>query len=245
MSDITCIVIEDEKPAQEVLKSFLAKTEWIRLAATFDDAVSALDYLKKHDVDMIFLDIQMPTLTGLEFLKILKDPPQVIITSAYSQYAIEAFELDVRDYLMKPFSFDRFLKAVGRIAARPDPAAIQQLYQQKVQPAADKSFAFFNVKKTMTKVMFSDIQYVESMREYVYLHTTKGKVVTKMSTAEMEKLLGAGFVRIHRSFIVNIDKITAYNAEDIFVDQVALPIGVNYKKYIDEYFRNSFTHSVS
>lgn len=243
MPDITCIVIEDEKPAQEVLKSFLGKTEWIRLAAVFDDAVSALDYLKRNDVDMIFLDIQMPTLTGLEFLKILKDPPQVIITSAYSQYAIEAFELDVRDYLMKPFSFDRFLKAVGRIAAKPDPAAIQQL-NNKVQPTTDKSFAFFNVKKTMTKVMFSDILYVESMREYVYVHTTKNKVVTKMSTAEMEKLLGNGFVRIHRSFIVNVDKITAYNAEDVFVDQVALPIGVNYKKYIDEYFRNSFTHSL-
>lgn len=244
MPDITCIVIEDEKPAQEVLKSFLQKTEWIKLAAVFDDAVSALDYLKKNEVDLIFLDIQIPTLTGLEFLKIIKDPPQVIITSAYSQYAIEAFELDVRDYLMKPFSFDRFLKAVNRIATRPDPATVQQ-FNSKTHSSADKSFAFFNVKKTMTKVMFNDILYVESMREYVYLHTTRGKVVTKMSTADMEKLLGPGFVRIHRSFIVNIEKITAYNAEDVFVDQVALPIGVNYKKYVDDFFRNSFTHSAS
>jgi DNA-binding LytR/AlgR family response regulator len=238
MADITCIIIEDEKPAQEVLRSFIGKAEWIALRAVFDDAVTALDYLKKNEIDLIFLDIQIPTLTGIEFLKILKDPPQIIITSAYSQYAVEAFELDVRDYLMKPFSFERFLKAVSRVT-RPDLSQVHQL-RSSTSPGVEKSFAFFNVNKMMTKVMFSDILYVESMREYVYLHTAKNKVVTKMSTAEIEKMLGNGFVRIHRSFIVNVEKITAYNAEDVFIDKVALPIGVSYKKYIEEFFRSSF-----
>src|SRR5689334_7118680 len=139
MHRLSCIIIEDEKPAQEVLKSFIVKTEWINLVATFDDAVEALDFLKKNEVDAIFLDIQMPGITGIDFLRILKNQPQVIITTAYSQYAIDAFELDVRDYLIKPFSFDRFLKSVNRITSKPDPAQVHQLQQV----VTEKSFAFF------------------------------------------------------------------------------------------------------
>jgi DNA-binding LytR/AlgR family response regulator len=226
---MNCIVIEDEKPAQEILKSFIAKTEWINLVATFDDAVEALDFLKKNDVDAIFLDIQMPGITGIDFLRILKNQPQVIITTAYSQYAIEAFELDVRDYLIKPFSFDRFLKSVNRINPKPDPNQIHQL--QKV--VTEKGFAFFNVNKLMVKVMFEDILYVESMREYVYIHNSNGKIVTKIGLGEIEKLLGAGFLRIHRSYLVNVHKISAFNAEEIIIEKTALPIGTNYKKMVE------------
>ncbi|HEU5292400.1 MAG TPA: LytTR family DNA-binding domain-containing protein [Cyclobacteriaceae bacterium] len=231
MAKLNCIIIEDEKPAQEVLKSFIAKTEWINLSGVFGDAVEALDFLKKHDVDLIFLDIQIPGITGLDFLKIVKNPPQIIITTAYSQYAIEAFELDVRDYLMKPFSFDRFLKAVNRITPAPDIAQVHQL--QKV--TTEKSFAFFNVNKVMVKVMFDDILYVESMREYVYIHLPENKVITKIGISEFEKLLTRNFLRVHRSFVVNTHKITAYTAEEIFINKVSIPIGTNYKKLVETF----------
>jgi two-component system, LytTR family, response regulator len=237
MRNISCIIIEDEIPAQEVLKSFIAKTERMQLVGVFGEALSALDFLKSQDVDLIFLDIQIPSLSGIDFLKIVKNPPQVIITSAYSQYALDAFELDVRDYLMKPFSLERFLKAVQKITPHPE-AALIHLYQQN--SSGERTFAFFNVNKTMIKVVFDDILYVESMREYIYLHTTKGKIITKMSTHEIEKLLGVDFARIHRSFIVNIHKITAFNAEDVFIDKTAVPIGISYKKQVDELFRKDF-----
>src|SRR5689334_11736677 len=231
MAKVNCIIIEDEKPAQEVLKSFIAKTEWINLMGVFGDAVEALDFLKKNDVDLIFLDIQIPGITGLEFLKIVKNPPQIIITTAYSQYAIEAFELDVRDYLMKPFSFDRFLKAVNRITPAPDVAQVHQL--QRV--TTEKSFAFFNVNKVMVKVMFDDILYVESMREYVYIHLPDNKVITKIGITEFEKLLTKNFLRVHRSFVVNTHKITAYTAEEIFINKISIPIGTNYKKLVESF----------
>jgi DNA-binding LytR/AlgR family response regulator len=236
MADITCVIIEDEKPAQEVLRSFIAKTNWIKLQAVLDDGIAALEYLKDHTVDLIFLDIQIPALSGIDFLKILRNPPQIIITSAYSQFAIEAFELDVRDYLMKPFSFDRFLKAVNRITKPLEPALVHQL---ESKPVADNGFAFFNVNKMMVKVLFADILFVESMREYVYIHTAKGKIITKIGTNEMENMLGDEFIRIHRSYIVHLQKITAYNAEEVFIDTVSLPIGLSYKKQIESIFKNT------
>lgn len=227
MAKIRCIVIEDEEPAQEVLKSFIAKTEWLHLAAVFNDAIEAMDFLKKNEIELIFLDLQIPGITGLEFLKIVKSQ-QVIITTAYSEYALQAFELDVRDYLMKPFSFDRFLKAVNRITPKPDNTQIHQ-FQNVV---TEKSFAFFNVNKIMVKVMFDDILYVESMREYVYIHLPDTKVITKMGIGEMEALLTPNFLRIHRSFLVNTHKITAYTAEEVFIKKNAMPIGTNYKKIV-------------
>ena len=231
MAKVNCIIIEDERPAQEVLKSFIAKTEWIYLAAVFNDAVEAMDFLKKNEVDLIFLDIQIPGITGLDFLRILKNPPQIIITTAYSEYAIEAFELDVRDYLMKPFSFDRFLKAINRITPAPDTTQVHQLQQVMTE----RSFAFFNVNKVMVKVMFDDILYVESMREYVYIHLPENKVITKKGIGEFEKLLTKNFLRVHRSFLVNTHKITAYTAEEIFINKISIPIGTNYKKLVEAF----------
>ncbi|HTF16613.1 MAG TPA: LytTR family DNA-binding domain-containing protein [Chryseolinea sp.] len=233
MEKVNCVIIEDEKPAQEILRTFVGKTDWLSLEGVFNDAVEALEYLRNNDVSLLFLDIQLPSLTGLQFLRTLSNPPAVIITTAYSEYALDAFELHVLDYLKKPFSFDRFLKAVNRY-----PAAGESKAENKTLPAGgSQSFGFFNVNKTMKKVMFDDLLYVESMREYIYLHTTRGRVITKMSTHEIESILGERFLRIHRSFIVNIDKVTAFNAEEIFIDVKNIPIGISYKKQVDEVLR--------
>jgi DNA-binding LytR/AlgR family response regulator len=154
------------------------------------------------------------------------------VTTAYSEYAVEAFDLDVKDYLMKPFSFSRFLKAVNRVAQKPDPKYIFQMSSESTA----NSFAFFNVNKSMVKVMFNEVLYVESMRGYIYIHTTKGKVITMMGIGEIEKKLTNGFLRIHRSYLVNKDKISSYNAEEVLLDKISLPIGPNYKKFVEAAF---------
>jgi two-component system, LytTR family, response regulator len=235
MSKVKCIIIEDEKPAQQVLINYISRTDWLLLVDVFDDAISAMDFLKDNEVDLIFLDIQLPSLSGLEFLKVLKLAPQVIVTTAFSEHALEAFELDVRDYLKKPFAFDRFLKAVNRISK---PIEAHQVHHLQDANVNSGSFAFFNVNKTMVKVMFDDIHYVESMREYVYIHTAKEKIITKISTQEIERLLKPAFLRIHRSFIVNLKKITAFNAEDVFIETRVLPIGASYKTQVETIFKN-------
>jgi two-component system, LytTR family, response regulator len=235
MSEISCIIIEDERPAQEVLRNYISRTDWLTLAGVFDDALSALDFLKRNDVDLIFLDIQLPALSGLEFLKVLKNAPQIIITTAFSEYAVEAFEFDVRDYLKKPFAFERFIKAVNRVSK---PVDTLQLHQLQDSNSKLGSFAFFNVNKTMVKVMFEDILYVESMREYVYIHTVREKIITKISTQEIEQILKPAFLRIHRSFIVNLTKITAFNAEDVFIGTRVLPIGASYKSQVENIFKD-------
>lgn len=231
MIKIRCLIVEDEKPAQEVIASHIARVDSLELVAVLGDAVAALDFLRANDIDLIFLDIQIPSLSGIDFLKVLKNPPQVIITSAYSKYAIDAFDLDVRDYLMKPISFERFMRAIHRVTPAPD---LKKVYQLATLPGdTEKSFAFFNVNKTMVRVDFAGIVYIESMREYVYIHTDTQKVITKMGIGEMEKMLPPHFLRIHRSYLVNQEKITAFNAEEIFVGKISLPIGTNYKKLLE------------
>ena len=197
MKKKTCIIIEDEVPAQEILKSFISKTGWLRLTGVYGDALEALDALQKNEPDLIFLDIEMPGIDGMGFLKILQAPVPVIITSAYSQYAIDAFDLEVCDYLMKPFSFERFLKAVNRASRKSTP----QYPVFATEDLPEPQFAFFNVNKTMVKVLFNEIMYVESMRDYVYIHTEKGKVITRQGLSEMETMLGNTFLRVHRSGI--------------------------------------------
>ena len=229
MAKINCIIIEDEAPAQDVLTTYINKTDWLSLSAVFDDAITAMDYLKRNPVDLIFLDIQVPGITGIQFLKALKKKPDIIITTAYADHAVEAFELEVRDYLKKPISFDRFLKSVDRLTRVTESSSLAPVGSKA---NSDSGFAFFNVNKMKVKVMFNEIRYIESMKEYVYIHLESEKIGTKISISEIENYLEGKFVRIHRSFIVNADKITAYSAEEIFINKVSLPIGTNYKKLV-------------
>lgn len=223
MSNIKCIVVEDEPLAVKVLADYIAQVPFLELQGSFKDAILATDYLRNNNIDLIFLDIHLPKLKGMAFLKTLIQPPAVIITTAYHQYAVEGFELNVTDYLLKPFDFERFLIAVNKV-------------KMQVNKNPEKDFIFLNVQKKKVKILFSDILYIESQREYIKIVTIKTAHLSKMSTHEIEALLPAHqFKRIHRSFIISLSKIDAYTAESVEVNGVAIPIGRGYKDVIENW----------
>lgn len=227
MSDIRCIIVEDEPLAVKVLAGYIAQLPFLNLQGAFKDAILATEYLRDHPVDLIFLDIHLPKLKGMAFLKTLAAPPAVIVTTAYHQYAVEGFNLNVTDYLLKPFEFERFLVAVNKVKTA-------QATTRPVQEDRAKDFIFLNVQKKKVKILFSEIAYIESQREYIRIVTPRKEYLSKMSTHEIESLLPADlFKRIHRSFIVSIDKIESYTAEVVEVNGVAIPIGRGYREVVE------------
>ena len=227
MSKLKCIIVEDEPLAIKVLADYVAQVPFLDLQGSFKDAILATEYLHSNNVDLIFLDIHLPKLKGMAFLKTLTDPPAVIITTAYHQYAVEGFNLNVTDYLLKPFEFERFLVAVNKVKAI-------QVEKQITPDNLEKDFIFLNIQKKKVKILFSDIVYIESQREYIKIVTTKKEFVSKMSTHEIESLLPANlFKRIHRSFIVSISKIESYTAEAVEVNGVSIPIGRGYRDVLE------------
>lgn len=228
MSEINCIIIEDEPLAVKVLSDYILQVPFLELQGTFKDAILATDYLRDNHTDLIFLDIHLPKLKGMAFLKTLTHPPAVIITTAYHQYAVEGFNLNVTDYLLKPFAFERFLTAVTKVKTA------QREHQKPTESQEIKDFIFLNVQKKKVKILFSEIAYIESQREYIKITTTKNEYISKMSTHEIEVLLPANlFKRVHRSFIVSISKIESYTAEMVEVNGVAIPIGRGYRDSIE------------
>ncbi|HEY0743639.1 MAG TPA: LytTR family DNA-binding domain-containing protein [Chryseosolibacter sp.] len=217
-----CIIVDDEPLAIEIMESYVGKVEQLKLEGTFRNAVSAFTFLQQHPVDLIFLDIQMPKLSGIDFLKTLKNPPKVIFTTAFRDYALDGFELEVADYLLKPIPFDRFLKAVGKVLHVPQ-AGSGQLKQ-------DENYVYFKVDKKMIKVRMSEILYIESIKDYVKVKTADKEIVTQQKISYLEESLPKeNFLRIHRSFIVNREKIDAYSATDMEIGKFHIPIGRNYK----------------
>ena len=224
MSKIRCIIIEDEPLAVKVLADYIADVPFLELLATFKDAIVATDYLRHTRVDLIFLDIHLPKLKGMSFLKTLVNPPAVIITTAYHQYAVEGFDLNVTDYLLKPFDFERFLVAVTKVRS------VHVSKQEPVDDPESRDFVFINVQKKKVKILFSEIVFVESQREYIKIRTTANEYISKMSTHEIEAILPAHlFKRVHRSFIVSIRRIESYTAEMIEIAGVSIPIGKGYR----------------
>lgn len=227
MSRIKCIIVEDEPLAVKVLAGYIAQVPFLDLCGTFKDAILATEYLRDHSVHLIFLDIHLPKLRGLAFLKTLAAPPAVVITTAYHQYAVEGFNLNVTDYLLKPFGFERFLVAVNKVkTARAE--------QPTTRESREKDFVFLTVQKKKVKILFPEIVYIESRREYIRIVTTKGEYLSKMSTHEIEAMLPSDlFKRIHRSFIVSLDKIESYTAEVVELHGVAIPIGRGYREVVE------------
>lgn len=230
MATISCIVVDDEPLAIEILESYVQKIDQLSLKGSFRNAVSAFSFLQQHPVDLLFLDIQMPKLNGIDFLKTLKNPPKVIFTTAYRDYALDGFELEVVDYLLKPIPFERFLKSVSRILQQaPAPETLVKTISEspKEQPL------FFKVDKKMVKVNLSDILYIESIKDYVKVKTKDKEIVTQQKISYLEESLPKhSFVRIHRSFLAAISKIDAYSAGEIEIGKIQLPIGRNYKNEV-------------
>lgn len=228
MSKIKCIVIEDEPLAIKVLSDYILLVPFLDLQGTFKNAILATEYLRDNDTELIFLDIHLPKLKGMDFLKTLSHPPAVIVTTAYHQYAVEGFDLNVTDYLLKPFAFERFLVAVNKVKTT-------QIKISKTNEVAEKKdFIFLNVQKKKVKILFSEVVYIESQREYIKIVTTKKQYLSKISTHEIESLLPTNlFKRVHRSFIVSISKIESYTAEIIEVNGASIPIGRDYRGIVE------------
>ena len=229
MSKIKCIIIEDEPLATKVLVDYISQVPFLELQSTFKDAILAADYLRYNHTDLMFLDIHLPKLKGMAFLKTLLHPPAVIITTAYNQYAVEGFNLNVTDYLLKPFDFERFLVAVTKVKT----VGIEK--QSPSDNRDTKDYLFLNVQKKKVKILFADIVYIESQKEYIRIVTTKKEYISKMSTNEIEDLLPAHlFRRIHRSFIVSLSKIESYTADTVDVNGVSIPVGRGYRDSIGD-----------
>lgn len=228
MSKIKCIIIEDEPLAVKILSDYVLQVPFLELQATFKDAIRATDFLRDNNTNLIFLDIHLPKLKGMAFLKTLTNPPAVIITTAYHQYAVEGFNLNVTDYLLKPIEFERFLIAVNKVKTS------QKEKQQLNESHEVKDYLFLNVQKKKVKILFSEIVYIESQREYIKIVTIKTEYISKMGTQEIEELLPANlFKRIHRSFIISLNKIESYTAEIVEVCGISIPIGRGYRDIIE------------
>ena len=228
MSKIKCIIIEDEPLAVKVLSDYVLQVPFLELQGTFKDAILATEWLRHNNTELIFLDIHLPKLKGMAFLKTLTHPPAVIITTAYHQYAVEGFDMNVTDYLLKPFDFERFLIAVNKVKT------VEGDKSQTNENSAVKDFIFLNAERKKVKILFSEIVYIESQREYIKIVTTKREYISKMTTHEMEDILPSHlFKRIHRSFIISVSKIESYTAEMVDVNGVSIPIGRGYRDIIE------------
>jgi DNA-binding LytR/AlgR family response regulator len=226
--------VEDEPLAAKVLIDYISQVPFLELKGNFKDAILATEFLRDHSVDLIFLDIHLPKLKGMAFLKTLTHPPAVIITTAYHQYAVEGFNLNVTDYLLKPFEFERFLVAVTKVKTNQHEKPSEKLTSEEGRGDA-KEYLFLNIQKKKVKISFAEILYIESQREYVKIVTTKKEYLSKISTHEIEALLPANlFKRIHRSFIVSINKIESYTADEVEVNGIALPVGRDYKHVLEK-----------
>lgn len=224
MSHVKCIIIEDEYPAVEILKKYLGKFSHWEIIASFDNALDAIYFLSKNKIDVIFLDIQLPELNGIDFIKTLVNPPLIVITSAYNEHAIEAFELIVFDYLLKPYSFQRFTKTISRINNHFD-SDNNEIANSKDQ------FIYVKENRKKIKILIEDIIFIESQKEYVRIVCEKNEVKTKLGITKVEKLFPANLMlRIHRSFMVSLSKVTSYTKNQIVVNNHVIPIGKFYQK---------------
>lgn len=234
MQRYSCLIVEDEPLAAEVLQDYVQQVPFLELKGICVDAIYAMEFLQKEKIDLLFLDIHLPKLKGLDFVRTLKNPPSIIITSAYHEYALEGYELNVVDYLLKPIEFSRFLMAVNKLRQSPVVNSIRQ-----IATVNERTFMFFNVSKKRIKVYLDEVLYIESLKEYVRIFTKEKSILTKFQLGEIEELLSKGdFLRVHRSFIVARNKIDAYSATDIEIQGKQIPIGRSYKELVQSILEN-------
>lgn len=219
---INCLVVDDEPIAREGIMEYIRQIDYLNPVAQCKSAAEAAGLLQKHKIDLIFLDIQMPKLTGIEFLKALADPPLVIFTTAYSEYALEGFELDVVDYLLKPISFARFLKSVEK--------AQNYLHARSKEVSITQDFFFIKCNSKIEKILMADVIYIEAMANYVIIHTRQKKYITYLTFSGIEEQLPTElFVRIHKSFLVAISAIQTIDGNEVITSTMRLPLSKNYR----------------
>ncbi len=233
MAPLRCIIVEDEPLAAEILAEYIEMTPFLTLTHICPDAIKALDVVHNNPVDVIFLDINLPKLTGLEFIKTLRRQPRVIVTSAYHEFAVEGFDLQVTDYLLKPIEFNRFTKAVNklllpqRVSDVPTPAA------PKPAVGSARPYYFFTVSKRSVKIYLDEILFIESLKDSVSIHTPTKSYHTHYQLGELEELMRSdNFLRIHRSFLVAVDKIESFSAAEVEIAGRTIPIGRSHKDFV-------------
>ena len=230
---ISCIIIDDEPLARKGLREYIADTGFLELAGEFDHALQAMDMLGSGSVRLLFLDIQMPKITGIDFLRSLKNPPQVIFTTAYPQYALEGFDLNALDYLVKPVSFDRFLKAA--LKAREYYELRQGGAQQEASLVSGQDYFFVKADNKLVRIQLDEILFVEALQNYVTIHTVNGKYITYLTFKSMEDYLPADrFLKTHKSYIVSASKIDSIEGNDIRMGDRHIPISRNLKEEVLE-----------
>lgn len=223
---IKCIAVDDEPLALDIIKDYISKVPFLKLLDTFTDGISVLEYLAVNQVDLIFLDIEMGGLTGTQLLKTMQQKPKVIMTTAYRKYAVDAFDLDVTDYLVKPFKFERFLKAVEKAGS-----LLNNSVKDIVSKEESKNYFFVKSGYKMMKVNFKDILYIEGLSEYIIIKTTASNIITLQSFKNIENILpSSDFIRIHKSYMVALNKIESIEGMYLKVTGKELPIGNKYKK---------------
>jgi two-component system, LytTR family, response regulator len=227
-SEVKCIIVDDEPMARDVIRRYMEKIPNLVLAGEFGNAIDATIFLQEQPVDMIFLDIKMPQLSGTEFVRSLRIVPKIIFTTAHKEYAHEGFELDVIDYLLKPISFERFLRAVNKAL----PQKLQEIEKQRTieESNPSTSFIYLRVDRKMNKILLNDILYIESDKDYVKVFTESGFIITRQTIVSVEAMLPEKqFIRIHRSYIVSLHKLKYFTAEIVMIGNKELPIGKLYR----------------
>lgn len=228
---LNCIIVDDEPIARDILINYIAQVPYLHLVASCSDAFEAMEALNKTDVDLIILDINMPRLTGFDMLRSLKKYPSVIITSAYTEYALEGFELSVTDYLLKPFSFQRFVQATEKTikASPPIPARTE---------AGDEPFLMVKSDKKLTKILCKEISFIEAYGNYVFIYRGENKIISKQTLTEFEKQLPSGkFIRVHKSYIVSLNAIKYLEGNQVSIGNRNIPIGKVYRENLLKMFQ--------
>lgn len=244
---INCIAVDDENLALSKITRFAEKVEYLNLIKCFDNAIDALLFIKQNSVDLIFLDIKMADFTGIQLVESLKNPPLIIFTTAYDQYAIKGFELNVTDYLLKPIEFDRFLKACEKAYAQmqtqlklkersEDNSSTSSLTTSEPKSAKKENESIFiKSGRTFVKIFINDILYIEGMKDYLSIYTTNDRVLCLQNFSSMLQMLPEDkFIRLHKSFIVAIDKITKIHNNEVEINKKVIPVGITYRKHFEE-----------
>ncbi len=223
---VRCLIVDDEPLAVQLIQKHIERIERLEVSATCNNALKAFEILNTQEIDLMFLDIKMPNITGLDFLKTIKNPPKTIFTTAYRDYAIESYDLEVVDYLLKPITFERFFKSVDRFL-RENKGNVSET----VIKTEEREFRFFKSGNKHHKVFLDDILYIESIKDYVRIHLGNDKrIVVKYKIGDMEKDLKMyDFLRIHRSYIINKKRISAFSLSEVEIDSIEVPIGASYK----------------